>query len=280
MKETITPTEETSPTTPWGEKIAMKLPKVLVPALRYMYLTARLIIPACIYSIRLLSNPRLIKFVIPWATSNLMPDRSPLKDEAPWVTFEAKEWLKEFLGREMTIFEYGSGGSTTFFSKRVSTTISVEHDHAWYRHVSETLKEKNISNCNCLLLEPQPGLDGTSNFADPESFASREYANMNFEAYVKSIDSFPDESFDLVFIDGRARPSCILRAVTKIRPGGFLMLDNSDRPYYLRGKELLVNWQRTDFFGPWPYGRYFWQTSIWKKPLDLSKQKRNRPGVG
>jgi len=38
MKETITPTEETSPTTPWGEKIAMKLPKVLVPALRYMYL--------------------------------------------------------------------------------------------------------------------------------------------------------------------------------------------------------------------------------------------------
>lgn len=50
------------------------------------------------------------------------------------------------------------------------------------------------------------------------------------------------------------------------------MLDNSERSYYLLGKEMLADWERNetkrvDFFGPGSFGRYFWQTGIWKKPI-------------
>lgn len=83
---------------------------------------------------------------------------------------------------------------------------------------------------------------------------------------MKSIDAFPDRSFDLIFVDGRARSSCIFHARNKVKPGRFLMLDNSERNYYSFGKELLIDWERKDFFGPGPYGRYFWQTTIWRRP--------------
>lgn len=240
----------------------------LIYVCRTIYRTVKLIKPSCIYSIHLLKNAKLIRYIIPWVISNLKPDGSPLKDGEPWIAFESKEWLGDYLTRNMIVFEYSSGGSTIFFSKWVKKLISVEHDPMWYQHISDTLNRKNISNVEYLLLEPHFTPDGKSDFTDPHSFASREYPNMSFEAYVKSIDAFPDKSFDLVFIDGRARPSCIYHALDKVRPGGVLMLDNSERDYYLAGKELLVDWKRIDFFGPGPYGRYFWQTSVWKKPFD------------
>jgi len=121
----------------------------------------------------LFKNPKLIRFFIPWITSNLDPNRSAIKDETPWITFQAKEWLEDFLtqNKNMTVFEYGSGGSTIFFSKRVKRLISIEHDRAWYQVLSRTLKEKNILNCEYLLLEPQPTSNGSSDFSDPQMFA-------------------------------------------------------------------------------------------------------------
>jgi hypothetical protein len=89
---------------------------------------------------------------------------------------------------------------------------------------------------------------------------------MNFYRYVNSINAFQDESFELVFIDGRARSSCMLVARSKVKPGSYIMLDNSERNYYSCSKKLLADWERTDFFGPGPYGQDFWQTSIWRKP--------------
>jgi|SRR3989304_3283795 len=235
------------------------------------YRVTKLIFLIGIYATHLLKKPKCVKYTITWLTSNLMPGRSSLQDEEVWVTFEAKKWLEEFLTPNMVVFEYGSGGSTIFFSKRVKKLISVEHDSVWYQLVSDILKEKNISNCEYLLLEPQLTHDGKPDFTNPWSFASSEYPCMSFKAYVKSIDAFPDESFNLVFIDGRARPSCILYALNKVHPEGFIMLDNSERDYYLAGKELLADWKRIDFFGPGPYGRYFWQTSVWRKPLVNTK---------
>lgn len=214
----------------------------------------------------LLANPKSIRFFIPWVAS-LKSDRNPLKDKNIWIPFEAKRWLESFLTQNMSVFEYGSGGSSIFISKRVKKLISVEHDGDWYQSISQILKESNISNCEYLLVEPEPN-HRQSNFMDPKSYASGspEYKNMSFEKFAKSIESFPDESFDLVFIDGRARPSCILHALSKVCPGGFLMLDDSEREEYLMGKHLLVDWEQTDFFGPGPYST-FWQTTVWKKPV-------------
>lgn len=238
--------------------------------IRIIYRIIKISIPVVFYSMHLFEKPKLTTFFVPWITSNLDPNRSAIKDEAPWVTFEAKEWIEAFLiqnhSKEMIVFEYGSGGSTIFFARRVLKVFSVEHNPAWYRVIRNILQKRNVSNCKYLLMEPQSVPVCISDATDPYSYASQEYASMSFEAYVKSIDACLNKCFDLVFIDGRARPSCILHARNKVKPGGFIILDNSERDYYSLGKELLSDWERMDFFGPGPYGRYFWQTSIWRRP--------------
>jgi hypothetical protein len=215
----------------------------------------------------LFKNPAAVRFIIPWLNS-LKHNATPLRDEVPWITFEAKKWLGNFLNKDMVVFEWGTGGSTIYISKRVKRLISVEHDPKWYKTVLKAIKDNGISNCKYVLKEPNPS-NTKQNFQDPKNYLSSSsiYKGMSFKAYVKVIDSFPDETFDLVIVDGRARPSCILHSLNKIRVGGYLMLDNSEREEYYMGVDLLANWDRKDFFGPGPYARYsyFWSTIIWGK---------------
>lgn len=216
-----------------------------------------------------LAHPKSIRFLPRWIIS-VKCDKYTIKYKVPWIIFEAKEWLESLLTPDMSVFEWGSGGSTIFISERVRKLISVEHDREWYQVVSQSLKDNNILNCEYLIVEPHPDSRRSSdfNFNDPKAYISSEskYQGLSFESYCRSIDSFPDESFDLVFIDGRARPSCILHAVPKIKSGGFLLLDNSERGNYSVGEDLLKGWERIDFFGVGPIDTYPWQTTVWKKP--------------
>lgn len=212
----------------------------------------------------LLNRPQLLQFYIPWVTL-LKNGHSSIKDGNPWITFEAWKWLQSFLTCNMTVFEYGSGGSTIFIAKRVKKLISVEHDHDWYQTVSKNLKERKISNCEYLLREPTFVSHNNKRSLTYTSCVPK-YANMSFKSYVKSIDIFPDESLDLVIVDGRARSYCMLHSLSKLRSGGFLMLDNSDTYNYKMCEDLLIDWEQTNFFGPGLYASRFWQTTIWKKP--------------
>jgi predicted O-methyltransferase YrrM len=93
--------------------------------------------------------------------------------------------------------------------------------------------------------------------SQPENYASlgREFRDMRFSEYVQVIDNFPDSSFDVVFVDGRARASCVRHGIPKVRVGGYLVLDNADRSYYLRHNEcFLGKWKRFVFSGVAPSG--------------------------
>jgi len=207
-----------------------------------------------------------IKYAHTWITS-FLPSHNAIVDEVPSITLQAKAWLEAYLKPDMSVFEYGSGGSTLFFAKNVKKLVSVEHDKYWYEKVSERLSDDEFSNCEYTLLlhepekEPSPQRGGD----DCKSYRStvKKYEGMSFEKYVRSIDEYPDGCFDLVFVDGRARPSCIARALKKIRSGAFLMLDNSERKRYSNSVSLLANFQRKDFFGIGPYKARPWQTSVW-----------------
>lgn len=225
----------------------------------------RLVFPTCLYLIKSVQNPSIIRFFPAWFLSNLDPRRSPFNDEKPWVTFAAQKWLYRNVHSEMQIFEYGSGGSTLFFSRRAKKVVSIESDRNFHQTLSKLLNDKKILNCEYSLREPEPAGSKVSDASDPHGYASSEIKGVSFESYVKSLEAYPDNSFDLIFIDGRARPSCILQARGKVRPGGYLVLDNSERPHYERAQSLLDGWTRIDLPGPGPYGRYFWQTSIWGK---------------
>jgi hypothetical protein len=203
-------------------------------------------------------HPAELPYAARWLHSH-MPGHSPLYDEVPWVTFRALDWLESYLKPEMNVFEYGAGGSTLYFAKRVQRVVSVEHDQGFYELVRAMLLQRKITNCDLVLHIPEPCDEKSAPFVSHQC----SYQGLCFEKYVKTIDGYPDQSFDLVMVDGRARMACIEGAVAKVKPGGAILLDNSERPGYAHAKELLANAVGLDFFGVCPWNLDVSQTSVY-----------------
>ena len=212
-------------------------------------------------------------YISEWRSS-LNPGRNALIDQMPWISFAAIEFLKNILNKNMIVFEYGAGGSTLFFSSRVKSVVSVEHDPAWYRNVIAAIDNLNISNCEIKLSEPISVSACTdNNVADPNLYVSgdKNYQGMSFKKYASSIDMYPDDYFDVVLIDGRSRPSCYKHAKKKIKFGGFIILDNSETDYYNFIHEDMDNeyWKKQEYCGLFPYQLHFSETCVWQKVKEL-----------
>ena len=213
----------------------------------------------------LLGYPSELRFAPRWLYS-LLPGHSPVADHRPWMNFRVIEWLESYLKPEMRVFEYGSGGSTLFLAERVAHVVSVEHDEGFYAFMSKKLQHQGGSNCTYALNTPQPMESDKLPPYGCTSFTSEwpTQRTMNFEAYVKTIDNYPDGTFDLVAVDGRARPSCTLRALPKIGTGGWLLVDNMERSRYTIIRDLLAQYECLDFFGVVPYEVRPQRTMAWR----------------
>jgi hypothetical protein len=143
----------------------------------------------------------------------------------------------------------------------------VENNKEWFEFLNKYIKENRIDNASIRLVEGVPA-NGINTIY---SSLSLNYENINFEDYVKVIDIFPDRLFDIILVDGRARAGCIKHAVTKLKKGGYLIVDNSERKEYFRGNDFLFNplqWSSCAFIGAIPFAFEFSQTSFFKKNTD------------
>jgi predicted O-methyltransferase YrrM len=195
--------------------------------------------------------------------------RNPLADQRPWLTFEAIRFLMRILRRSMRVYEYGSGGSTLFFAQRVGEVVSVEHNPLWFDTLQQYIQAHGYTNSQLHLIEPEPAstIAEDADPADPYAYQSsgKNYHGYSFQAYAASIDAYADATFDLVVVDGRARPACFRHALPKVKPGGYIVWDNTDRPHYAQGMGLAAEaFPLFDFPGPAPYIRSFTRTSIWR----------------
>lgn len=212
---------------------------------------------------------KLGRFFRPWKAS-LQEGRSPITDAQPWISFAAIELIGNVLTKDMAVFEFGGGGSTLFFTRRVAHVVTVEHDAAWFPIIERAVRESGCSNWKGLLRPAEEGADPSACVADPDAYLSDDdgYRGKNFRSYASAIDAWADGHFDLVLVDGRARPSCLKHALSKVRPGGLLVLDNSDRPYYTQRTGSLIEPLFVELLscgGPVPYLEWFTQTTIWKR---------------
>jgi precorrin-6B methylase 2 len=190
----------------------------------------------------------------------------PLNYDQPWIVFNAKEFLDSILKDDMTVWEYGSGSSTLYFARRVKQIYSIENDKDWYTHLSTRIEAESVKNVCYALIEAEEA-DNKELNSIYISKSTIIYGG-DFEKYTRSIDSVPDNSLDIVLIDGRARRACIVHAIPKIKPGGYLIVDNSDRSYYFEGNDILFDekkWKSMHFVGPVPYSFEFSRTSFFKK---------------
>lgn len=164
----------------------------------------------------------------------------------PWLVEEAIKFLEEFFQENPNaiVLEFGSGASTLWIAKRTSNLYSVEHSKVFYDQILDKLRSEECVDAN-YILSPCP--------------------------YYSICQEFPDEYFDLIIVDGRNRKGCILSAIPKLKEGGILMLDNSERVYYHSTFDLMAGWEHSsaEQLGPDKFGYWYsgWKTDWWKKPI-------------
>lgn len=157
-------------------------------------------------------------------------------DSLPWFTYPSIAFLTGRIRSDMSVFEYGSGNSTLWWSTKVSELVSCEHDLEWYNF----FKERVPSNV---------------------SYIHRDLENGG--GYCKAILQF-DDNFDIVVIDGRDRVNCAKNLLPKLHDRGVIVWDNSDRQRYEDGYSFLLDngFRRLDFTGLGPINNSEWCTSV------------------
>ena len=198
-------------------------------------------------------------------------NRNSVSDESTWLTQFAMEYLQQTVQSTHVIFEFGGGGSTLYFCKHAQAVHTVEDHPDWFKTLSETINQKGYTNWSGHFVpsEPYNGMH-SRNPGNPDHFMSGASGmeQLSFEKYATTINQYPDQFFDWVLVDGRARPSCMKQAIPHIKSGGYLVLDNSDRPYYLSYlKDHLSSSFNVvlDRVGPTLYTPDFTRTTIFQK---------------
>lgn len=199
---------------------------------------------------------------------------SPLQVGIPRLNFNAADFILQKMSPLEQIAEYGSGGSTLFFLRQNCLVVTVEHDPGWFRAVELAVRAEGHQGRWTGLHETPFVIPGSPNhdYENPDSYFSSESRNLNYRSYASALDRFPDAFFDLVLVDGRARPSCIKHAVAKVKLGGFLVVDNTERSYYLSDKTRahLKNFLPVfDEFGPTPGLGHFTRATIFQKLANI-----------
>jgi hypothetical protein len=154
--------------------------------------------------------------------------------ERPWLVPAAIGWLRRRIRSEWSILELGAGRSTPWLARRAARVISLEDDPLWHSRTCVRLDEAGLTNAD-LRLRP-------------------------VEEFPREVGSLPDDAFDLVVVDLLEAPTvtridCLDPAMHKVRPGRYLLLDDSDRPGYAEAFELLAGWRFRRFVGVkdgWP----------------------------
>lgn len=144
-----------------------------------------------------------------------------LSRDTPWLTEEAISFLEKFFEKHQNpkVLEFGGGASTVWFSKRTNQLYTIEHSRKWQYILS------------CIFSEI-PGMM-KPNFL----FQKR--------PYFKLCQQFEDAFFDLIIVDGHHRELCVEHAISKLKKGGILILDDAEREQYQPIFSQFSNWECT-----------------------------------
>ncbi len=167
---------------------------------------------------------------------NVLGRKSPADLELPWLPYAAIDFLEEFCQPNMAVCEYGSGGSTLFFSKRVKTVYSIEDNMEWFNLISDRVRNRGITNVTLKLFP--------FDFKNPADFEKSEYLN-----------AIPDQKFDIIVVDGseewtKIRAICFAKAQKHIKKGGIILVDDSWRYPEIRQNHNATRFQTFQSVGP------------------------------
>jgi len=151
----------------------------------------------------------------------------------PWLHASAVEYLEGILRPDWRVLEHGAGGSTLWFAERVAHVTTIEHDTQWRTRV-------------------------------------RELAPDNVEVLARYFEApflVGACTHDLFLIDGDrdSRGHFIESAHLYVKPGGWIVLDNANRPEYAKERAEMAKHAelKARFDNNVPFSLYF-VTEFWK----------------
>ncbi len=146
-------------------------------------------------------------------------------DALPWMTYPVIEFLQKTLQPHHEIFEFGCGASTLFFAKKVKKVTSLETNKNWLELIKQKLPSKNVE---IILMKDGLTNDLYQNFAKDSG-----------------------QKFDFIIIDSLKRFECAKNSITALKPGGVIILDDSERKNYQKIFDFLAaqNFVAEDFIG-------------------------------
>ncbi len=132
-----------------------------------------------------------------------------------------------------------------WLNERDLTVTSIEGNRKWAQKVLERCPNADV------WLIPGTPKDGEGGYWDE---------------YVDAIDRFENDFFDIVIIDGMCREECAARAAPKVKPGGIIVVDDTDQPWYPAVPEQLPGWRRDRVMGFKRATKPLTETSFFYKP--------------
>jgi predicted O-methyltransferase YrrM len=181
--------------------------------------------------------------------------------DTPWTAQAAIAIFRKILTKDMNGLEYGSGNSTIFLAKHLKHLVSIEHDSNWFDLVRGNITRQKITNVDYRLIRPELAKEPAYSMYKEHGLSEDEFKiRSEYVSYFSHVRSYPDNHFDLIMVDGRARIECTLNAIPKLKPGGIFVLDNSDRKRYDVIFKVLAGWKKvTTTTG-------LFDTTFWFKP--------------
>lgn len=167
--------------------------------------------------------------------------------EAPWFAPDSLPFIDSILRPHFIGFEWGAGRSTLWFAARIADLTSVESNRDWFDDVRRGLAEE--------------GASGKVDLRLAAVHSRHDFSSEEREGYLAPIAEYPAHYFDFVLIDGLFRRECLLAALPKVKPGGYLIVDNADLPNLA---------DIVDRLAPYRIGIFsngIWETAVYQAPV-------------
>lgn len=158
----------------------------------------------------------------------------------PWFTYPFIDYLKKQNLKPLSVFEYGSGYSTHFWSTHAKFVYSVEHSQEWAKKTFLLLK--NVPKSKYKL-----------------------FIENSKKSYVNKISFSNQRKYDIVVVDGEYRKECAKIAIKYISKKGVIILDNSDWYPGICAMLKANKFKQISFRGFTPINHYISETSLFIK---------------
>ena len=177
----------------------------------------------------------------------LQSKKSPILEKPiPFLTMNAIRFLDSLIRPGMKVLEVGGGNSSLWFLERGVNLTTYEHDRDWGMMMLQEVQQ------------------------NPNRFHEERFNLKMMEGrdVINDLQKLPEQSFDILLVDSMndhtRRVASLRVAMSKVKPGGWIILDNSDNPANWSADEVLQGKEMHRFTGYAPMSLFVGQTTFWK----------------